>query len=118
MRSHGLSLQPNSDRVELDAIVRPFDFLNLKVFGKFIWQRNASEGIPGGGNWNNLRRWLRKRHAHLHAGDWLHPSPRHVVDQASHQVVIEKTLQAGMEAKMYLDTPIGQVLGTLSYNFE
>lgn len=112
------SLDPNSDRIQISALLRPLPSTDVTVFGRFIRHANASYGLPnmpadangtifddgednsgtltfapGYGGSSQLFRFLT-------------------------QPVIERIIQAGFNAKLYLDTPIGQVDAQVGYTFE
>ena len=114
----GPSLQPNSDRIEIEALLRPVSWVDLNVFGRFIIHGNASDGIPG-----------------LTPGDgsindsgvtgtgttYLPPytlPPGYSYLRFLTQSMLEKTIQTGFTTKAYLDTSIGSIELSLSYTFE
>jgi hypothetical protein len=102
----GPSIQPNSDRIELSALMRPIPMLDFNVFSRFIIHGNASDGHS--------------------SGDGTIFDDGYNGDSATFktgtrflsQDILEKTIQAGFDAKAWYDTPIGQIQGTLSYTFE
>ncbi len=106
----GPSLEPNSDRIEIIADLKPLSELYLDVFGRFIVHGNASDGrdiaapadgtifddgytTDGKASFKNSTRFLT-------------------------QSVLEKTIQAGFDLKFFHDTSVGQVQAALSYTFE
>ncbi len=103
-QSIGPSLEPNSDRIEIKADLKPLAKLYLDVFSRFIVHGNASgqdgngtifdDGyVDGKASFKNSTRFLT-------------------------QSVLEKTIQTGFDAKIYHDLPFGQVQAMLSYTFE
>ncbi len=50
----GPSIQPDSARFEVSALLRPVTYLDLNVFGRLTLHGNGSEGIPGRWQRNNL----------------------------------------------------------------
>jgi len=100
----GPSLQPNSARLEIDALFKPDTLLDLDAFARVILHGNASSDPPYSGpgtifdngdaqNAFNTFRFLS-------------------------QSVIEKTIQTGFESKVYFSTPIGRMQVSLTYTFE
>jgi hypothetical protein len=102
----GPSIQPNSDRIELSALMRPIPWLDINVFSRFIIHGNASDGHSGGDGtifddgYDNGSATFKTGTRFLS------------------QDVLEKTIQAGFDVKAWYDTPFGQLQGTLSYTFE
>jgi hypothetical protein len=112
----GPSLQPDSARIELNALVRPFIFIDLNVFGRLILHGNGSEGIIGGGNGTIFDSGFL---GGLATFSPPYPLPAGMVyTRFLSQAVMEKTFQVGFDVKAYVDTPIGQIQALLSYTFE
>ena len=111
------SLEPNSDRIEIDALVRPLSFTDVTLFGRFIRHGNASS--YGGATYGN---------GTIFDDGYVGGSPTFAPGYSLPagvpytrfltQPVLEQTLQAGFDAKLYLDTPIGRVDAELAYTFE
>lgn len=116
----GPSIQPDSARFEVSALLRPVTYLDLNVFGRLTLHGNGSEGIPNmpatadgnifdPGYDNNGRATFAPGYA-LPAG--------FVYTRFLTQSVLEKSLQAGIDAKLNLDTPVGHVQVDLGYTFQ
>jgi hypothetical protein len=103
----GPSIQPNSDRVELSALMKPLPDLYIDLFSRFIIHGNASDGHTSGDGTIFDPGYDSSGHATFKTGT-----------RFLSQKILEKTLQAGFDAMIYYDTPWGQVHGNLSYTFE
>ncbi len=112
------SLEPDSDRIEIDALLRPLSFTDVTLFGRYIRHGNGSYGIPG---INNPTGTI---FDDGYAGSTPTFAPGYnlpagyLYTRFLTQPVIERTLQVGFDAKLYLDTPIGRVDAELAYTFE
>ncbi len=106
----GPSLEPNSDRIEIIADLKPLSELYLDVFSRFIIHGNASDGRSGQTAANDGTIF---DDGYLNGKASFKNSTRFLT-----QSVLEKTIQAGFDAKLYYDTPVGQVQAALSYTFE
>jgi hypothetical protein len=115
----GPSLQPNSDRIDIEALIRPVSWVDLNLFGRLILHGNASAGIPGlshgDGTINDS--------GITGSGDdtTLPPSPLPAGISYLRfltQPVIEKVTQAGFDATASFETSVGEVQVSLSYTFE
>lgn len=107
----GPSLQPNSDRIELKALLRPTPFLGLTLFGRYIRHGNASEGqanMPAGSNGTIFD----PGYTSSGVGTFVHST------RFLSQAVLEKTLQTGFVARLHFATPVGEITGNLGYTFE
>ena len=115
------SLEPDSDRIEIDALLRPLSFTDVTLFGRFIRHGNGSYGVPGlsSANGNNGTIF-----DDGYAGGSATFAPGYnlpagmLYTRFLTQPVIEKTIQVGFDAKLYLNTPIGRVDAELAYTFE
>ena len=110
----GPSLQPNSDRIEIEALLRPVTWVDLNVFGRFIVHGNASEGIPGltpgDGTIND------SGVSPTGGTTYLPPTPLPLgygYLRFLTQSVLEKTIQTGFSTKAYIDTSIGSIRALL-----
>lgn len=112
------SLEPDSDRIEVDALLRPLSFTDITLFGRFIRHGNGSYGIPG---INNPTGTI---FDDGYAGGSATFAPGYnlpagmLYTRFLTQPVLEQTIQAGFDAKLYLDTPIGRVDAEIAYTFE
>ena len=115
----GPSIQPNSDRIEIEALARPLSWLDVTGFGRFILHGNASSGItilnsPGDGsifdNGADSSGFTFAPNTNRPAG-WTY-------NRFLTQSVLEKVLQAGFTATSYLETPIGEIRVDFGYTFE
>jgi hypothetical protein len=115
----GPSIQPNSDRLEIEALARPLSWLDVTGFGRLILHGNASSGLgivgsPGDGsifdNGADSSGFTFSPDTGRSAG-WVY-------DRFLSQSVLEKVLQAGFTTTAYLETPIGEVKATFGYTFE
>ncbi len=100
----GPSIQPDSLRLEINALMRPGSSLDLSPFTRMILHGNAGASYGGTGTIFDY-------------AYGISPEPYytfHFLDQA----VIEKTFQAGFDSTAYLDTPVGKLALSLSYTFE
>ena len=114
----GPSLEPDSDRIELNALVRPVSFLDLNAFARFMRHGNGSEGIPGGGDGTIFDSgWVNGVPTFTPSGGYPNP-PGGLWTRFLTQTVIEKTLQAGFAAQTWFDTFVGQFSVSLAYTFE
>ena len=102
----GPSIQPNSDRIELSALMRPIPMLDLNIFSRFTLHGNASDGHSSGDG-------TIFDDGYGSGGATFKTGTRFLS-----QDVLEKTIQLGFDAKAWYDTPIGQIQGMLSYTFE
>jgi hypothetical protein len=97
----GPSIQPDSLRVEINALLRPETFLDLSPFARMILHGNAGAYYSGGTG------------TIFDNGFNQSPAPYstfHFLDQS----VIEKTFQAGFDSTVY----IGGMQVSLTYTFE
>ncbi len=114
----GPSLQPNSYRLEVEALVRPMDWLDVTGFGRFILHGNASSGFnivnsPGDGSvFDNGIDSTGYTYAPIPARDGL------TYTRFLSQSVLEKVIQAGFETKAYLDAPVGEIQLSFTYTLE
>jgi hypothetical protein len=100
----GPSLQPNTLRIEITALQRPFPSVDVDTFVRMILHGNAGDYYGGSGTiFDNG----------YHQSPAAFSSYRFLT-----QSVIEKTFQAGFESKWYIDTSIGRMQASLSYTFE
>jgi hypothetical protein len=116
----GPSIQPNSDRIEIEALARPLSWLDVTGFGSFIIHGNASSDLPypiigvGDGsvfdNGADASGYTFAPNTGRPAG-WTY-------DRFLTQAVLEKVFQAGFTATSYLETPIGEIEVELGYTFE
>ncbi len=105
----GPSIQPNSDRIEVDALIRPVDWVDLNVFSRFIIHGNASAGIPQlAGNDGSIN----DTGINSTGVDYFHTL------RFLSQSVLEKVIQAGFGTTAYLETPVGEIRVDLGYTFE
>jgi hypothetical protein len=112
------ALEPDSDRIEVKALLRPISFLDLAPFIRFIRHGNGSEGIPGGGDGTIFDTgWVNGVDTFTPAGGYLNP-PGGLWTRFMTQSVIEKTLQAGLKANAYFDTVAGHFEGSISYTLQ
>jgi hypothetical protein len=112
------SLQPDSDRIELKALLRPLSFLELSPYIRFIRHGNGSEGIEGGGDGTIFDDgYVNGIATFTPAGGYPNP-PGGLWTRFLTQDVIEKTLQAGLGVSARFATPAGQVSASLGYTFE
>ncbi len=115
----GPSIQPNSDRIEIEALARPLSWLDVTTFGRFILHGNASSGLgivnsPGDGTiFDNGA----DGNGFTFSPDTGRPAGW-VYDRFLSQSVLEKVLQAGFTTTAYLETPVGEVKVSLSYTFQ
>lgn len=111
----GPSIQPDSARFEVSALLRPVTYLDLDVFGRLTLHGNGSDGISGG-NGTVFDDGYVGGHASFAPG---YPLPAGMVyTRFLTQSVLEKSIQAGIDAKLNLDTPIGHVQVSLGYTFQ
>ena len=112
------SLEPDSDRIEVDALVRPFSFLDVTAFARLIRHGNGSEGIAGGGDGTIFDTgWVSSLPTFTPAGGFPNP-PGGLWTRFLTQSVIEKTFQSGFDAVARINTVAGQVQASLGYTFE
>jgi hypothetical protein len=106
----GPSLEPNSDRIEIKADLKPISALYLDVFGRYILHGNASEGrdivAPADGTVFDSGYTTDGKASFKNSTRFLTQS------------VLERTFQTGFDARLYYDTAVGQVQASLSYTFE
>jgi hypothetical protein len=114
----GPSIQPNSDRIEIEALARPISWLDVTGFGRFIIHGNASTGlnIIGVGDGSIFDNGA-DSNGFTFAPDTGRPSGW-VYTRFLSQAVLEKVIQAGFTSTAYLETPIGEIQTTLGYTFE
>jgi hypothetical protein len=120
----GPSLQPNSDRIEIEALLRPVSWVDLNVFGRFIIHGNASDGLQslgltGDGTINDTG--VVPSGGLVPGTSYLPPYPLpagYSYLRFLTQSVLEKTIQTGFTTKAHLDTSIGSIELCLSYTFE
>ena len=114
----GPSLQPNSDRIDIEALIRPVSWVDFNLFGRLILHGNASTGLgltPGDGTINDT--------GYTSSGDDTTVPPYPLPAGYSYlrflaQPVIEKVAQAGFDTTASFGTPVGEVQVSLSYTFE
>ena len=114
----GPSINPNSDRLEVEALIRPANWVDVNLFGRFIIHGNATTGANLDGSPNDGSVWDDGIDA---TGDTFAPSPSRpgwTYTRFLTQSVLEKVLQAGFDTRAYLETGIGEVQVSLSYTFE
>jgi hypothetical protein len=112
----GPSVQPDSARFEVSALLRPVTYLDLNLFGRLTLHGNASKSIPGGGDGTIFDDGYVGGQATFAPG---YPLPAgQVYTRFLTQSVLEKSLQAGIDAKLNLDTPVGHVQVDLGYTFQ
>ena len=115
----GPSIQPNSDRIQIEALARPASWLDITGFGRFILHGNASTGLgilnsPGDGSvFDNGA----DGNGFTFAPDTGRPADWSYLRFLS-QSVLEKVFQAGFTVTSYLETPIGEIEVDLGYTFE
>jgi hypothetical protein len=115
----GPSIQPNSDRIEIEALSRPVPWLDLTPFGRFIIHGNASTGLdivnsPGDGSiFDNGA----DSNGFTFAPNTGRPAGWSYLRFLS-QSVLEKVLQAGFATTAYLETSVGEVKISFSYTFQ
>ncbi len=102
----GPSIQPDSDRIEVEALLRPVDWVDLNLFGRFIVHGNATLGPNSDFSPNDGTVWDTGATEGYRTLRFLTQS------------VLEKVLQTGFDAAAYLETPVGEVKLSLSYTFE
>jgi hypothetical protein len=111
----GPSIQPNSLRFEVNALLRPVTYLDLNVFGRVTLHGNASYGISGGDGTIFDSGYVG---GHATYAPGYSSSPGFVYTRFLTQSVLEKSLQAGIDAKLNLDTPVGHVQVDLGYTLQ
>jgi len=112
------SLEPDSDRIEVSALLRPLSFIDLTPFFRFIRHGNGSEGIAGGGDGTVFDTgYVNSVPTFTPSGGYPNP-PGGLWTRFLTQAVIEKTLQTGCEVSAQISTSAGLFTGTLSYTFE
>ena len=101
----GPSIQPDSARLEISALVRPDPTVDVKAFARALFHGNASSdpGFSGTGTIFD---------------NGSGPPEAFATFRFLTQAVIEQTFQAGFNAKAYLSTPIGKVQVYADYTFE
>jgi len=115
----GPSIEPNSDRLEVQALIRPTPWLDLAPFTRFILHGNASTGLtnlfgaPSDGSvfddgYDSIG------YTYVPTSD----RPNWIATRFLSQSVLEKVFQTGFDATAYLSTPVGEVQAKLSYTFE
>ena len=114
----GPSVEPNSDRIEVQALIRPTSWLDLEPFTRFILHGNAS--TPG---WNFVGPDDGSvfHDGHGNSGYTyapIPPQPGVTYTRFLSQSVLEKVFQAGFDSSAYLSTLVGEVKVTLSYTFQ
>jgi hypothetical protein len=111
----GPSIQPDSARFEVSALLRPVPYLDLNVFSRLTLHGNASDGV-GGGNGTLFDDGYVNGKASFAPG---YPLPAGLVyTRFLTQSTLEKSVQAGIDAKLNLDTPIGHVQVSLGYTLQ
>ena len=113
----GTGLEPDSDRIELTALVRPLSFLDVTTFARFIRHGDGSEGIAGGGDGTYFDSGWVNGQPTFQPGGYPNP-PGGIWTRFLTQTLIEKTLQTGLGVKTYFDTVFGRFTASLSYTFE
>jgi hypothetical protein len=107
----GPSLQPNSLRLEVNALLRPLPMLDLKPFGRMILHGNASSNAsPADPNGTGT---IFDDGYYNSGADEAFNTFRFL-----NQAVIEKTFQLGFDSQAYFSTPIGPVKVYADYTLE
>lgn len=115
----GPSIWSNSDRVELNALIRPVSWVDVNPFATFIIHGNATvgpnaDGTPNDGSINDTGTTSQG-----FSFDPPTPLPAgYGYLRFLTQSVLEEVLQLGFDAAAYLDTPLGDVMVSLSYTFQ
>jgi len=112
----GPSIQPDSARFEVNALLRPVTYLDLNVFGRLTLHGNGSAGIPGGGDGTIFDDGYVGGKP-TYAPGYALPAG-FVYTRFLTQSVLEKSLQTGIDAKINLDTPAGHVQVDLGYTLQ
>lgn len=114
----GPSIEPNSDRIEIEALARPLSWLDVTGFGRFIIHGNASTGLSiiGVGDGSIFDNGV-DSNGYTFAPDTGRP-PGWVYDRFLSQAVLEKVVQAGFTTVAYLETSVGEIQISLGYTFE
>lgn len=112
----GPSIQPNSLRFEVSALLRPVTYVDLNVFGRLTLHGNASDGISSGDGTIFDPGYVGGKPTF--APGYPGATPGFVYTRFLTQSVLEKSLQAGVDAKINLDTPAGHVQVDLGYTFQ
>lgn len=111
------SLDPNSDRIQIKALVRPLPSTDVTLFGRYIRHANASYDIPNMPASANGTVF----DDGTNSSGTLTYTPGSGYSQLFRfltQPVIEKVIQVGFDAKAYLDSPIGRIDGEIGYTFQ
>jgi hypothetical protein len=111
----GPSLQPNSLRLEISALSRPVPTVDVNTFLRMVIHGNASDGIYSGTGTIFDTGYA--------SGGATFAPPYNLPSGFGYtrfltQSVLEKTFQAGLDAKWYLQTSIARIQLSLSYTFE
>lgn len=116
----GPSIEPDSARFEVTALLRPLTYLDLNVFGRLTLHGNGSEGIPNmpaTADGSIYDTGYDNSGSATFAPGYALPAGM-VYTRFLTQSVLEKTFQAGLDAKLNLDTPVGHVQVNLGYTFQ
>ena len=115
----GSSIQPNSDRIQVEALMRPMQWMDLNLFGRFIIHGNATTGPNADGSPNDGSIWDNGEDSNGltfapntgRPADWVYT-------RFLSQSVLEKVFQIGFDTTAYVETPVGDVQVNFSYTFE
>ena len=116
----GPSIQPDSARFEVSALLRPVTYLDLNIFGRLTLHGNGSYGIPnvaGPADGSIFDPGYDINGQATFAPGYALPAGM-VYTRFLTQSVLEKSLQAGIDAKLNLDTPIGHVQVDFGYTLQ
>ncbi len=111
----GPSIDPNSDRLEIEALVRPAPFADVTLFGRIVRHGNASS--YGGTTYGN---------GTVFDDGYVDGSPSFAPGYTGtselfrflSQPVLEQIFQIGAATSLRFETTFGEILGTVSYTFE
>lgn len=113
--SIGPSMEPNSDRIEVEALLRPTVFAEAKLFGRYILHGNASD-INGTtyGNGSIFDQGIANGTATFESpGLPGVPFTRFLA-----QPVLERTFQTGATVNLHWETSLGEIGSSISYTFQ
>ena len=116
----GPSIQPDSARFEVSALLRPVTYLDLNVFGRLTLHGDASTGLPVAGiaDGSIFDAGYDANGKATFAPGYPGATAGFVYTRFLTQSRLEKSLQAGIDAKVNLDTPVGHVQVDLGYTFQ
>lgn len=115
----GPSIEPNSDRLEIQALVRPTTWLDLSPFTRFILHGNASTGLTNLNTPNDgsvFDDGIQSNGYYSYSP--TPPQPGLIYTRLLSQSVLEKVFQVGFDATATLPTAVGEMRATVSYTFE